>query len=34
MDADTTFNGSRHIVTDPLQLKPGDPLDADLFPLV
>ena len=34
MDADTTFNGNRHVVTDPLQLKPGDPLDADLFPLV
>ena len=34
MDADTTFNGSKHVVTDPLQLKPGDPLDADLFPLV
>ena len=34
MDADTTFNGSRHVVTDPLQLKPGDSLDADLFPLV
>ena len=34
MDADTTFNGSRHVVTDPLQLKPGDPLDTDLFPLV
>ncbi len=34
MDADTTFNGSKHVVTDPLQLKVGDPLDADLFPLV
>lgn len=34
MDADTTYTGSRHVVTDPLHLKPGDPLDADLFPLV
>ncbi len=33
MDADTTFNGNRHVITNPLQLNVGDPLDADLFPL-
>lgn len=33
MDADTTYNGSHHVVTDPLNLKVGDPLDGDLFPL-
>jgi phytanoyl-CoA hydroxylase len=34
MDADTTYNGSRHVITDPLLLKAGDPLDGDLFPQV
>ena len=34
MDADTTFNGNAHVVTDPLKLKIGDPLDNELFPLV
>ncbi len=33
MDADTTYNGNKHVITDPLQLKVGDPLDGDLFPL-
>lgn len=33
MDADTMFNGSRHVITDPLQLKVGDPLDGELFPM-
>lgn len=32
MDADTTYNGNRHVVTDPLNLQIGDPLDGDLFP--
>jgi ectoine hydroxylase-related dioxygenase (phytanoyl-CoA dioxygenase family) len=32
MDADTTFNGNSHVITDPLHLKVGDPLDGDLFP--
>jgi phytanoyl-CoA hydroxylase len=34
MDADTTFNGSKHVVTDPLNLQVGQPLDGELFPLV
>jgi len=34
MDADTTFNGNKHVVTDPLGLKVGDPLDGELFPAV
>jgi phytanoyl-CoA hydroxylase len=34
MDADTTYNGSRHVVTDPLGLKTGDKLDGPLFPRV
>jgi phytanoyl-CoA hydroxylase len=33
MDADTTFNGSAHVVTDPLKLAVGQPLNQDLFPL-
>jgi ectoine hydroxylase-related dioxygenase (phytanoyl-CoA dioxygenase family) len=33
MDAGTRFDGKGHIVTDPLGLSPGDPLDGDLFPL-
>ncbi len=34
MDADTTFDGKRHVVTEPLNLQVGDPLDGELFPLV
>jgi ectoine hydroxylase-related dioxygenase (phytanoyl-CoA dioxygenase family) len=34
MDADTTFNGQAHVVTDPLNLKVGQVLDQDLFPLL
>ena len=34
MDADTTFNGNKHVITDPLKLNVGDPLDGALFPLV
>ncbi len=34
MDADTTYNGKPHVITDPLNLKAGDPLDGDLFPKV
>ncbi|MEV6411605.1 phytanoyl-CoA dioxygenase family protein [Kribbella sp. NPDC051718] len=32
MDAATQYNGHPHPVTDPLSLKPGDPLDGDTFP--
>lgn len=32
MDADTTFTGSQHQVTDGLGLRPGDPLDGEVFP--
>ena len=34
MDADTTFNGNPHVVTAPLNLKVGDPLDGELFPRI
>lgn len=34
MPEGTTFNGARHIVTDPLGLKVGDPLTGALFPAV
>jgi phytanoyl-CoA hydroxylase len=30
----TTYNGAKHMVTDPLNLKVGQPLIQDLFPLV
>jgi phytanoyl-CoA hydroxylase len=33
MDEGTTYAGRPHVVTDPLGLSPGDPLDGDLFPL-
>lgn len=32
MDADTTYDGKRHVVTDGLGLEPGDRLDGELFP--
>ena len=32
MDADTTYSGQPHVVTDPLALTPGSPLDHDHFP--
>jgi phytanoyl-CoA hydroxylase len=32
MDAETTFTGAGHVVTDPLGLRPGDPLDGETFP--
>lgn len=34
MPAYTTYSGASHIVTDPLGLKVGDPLDGELFPVV
>lgn len=30
----TTFDGTRHVVTEPLNLKPGDKLVGEMFPLV
>lgn len=33
-DAETTYTGKRHVVTDPLQLQAGRGLDGELFPLV
>ena len=32
MDEATTYDGSAHVVTDPLGLTPGDPLDGETFP--
>ena len=32
MDRDTTYSGARHVVTDPLNLKPGDRLDGEVVP--
>jgi phytanoyl-CoA hydroxylase len=34
MDAETQFAGRGHVVTDPLHLNVGDPLDGELFPRV
>lgn len=34
MPADTIYTGARHVVTDPLDLQPGVPLDGESFPLV
>jgi len=34
MPDNTTFDGQKHIVTDPLNLTVGDPLNSELFPLV
>lgn len=34
MDQTTTYNGKKHIVTDPLALEEGVPLAGDLFPPV
>lgn len=34
MDAATTYAGRPHVVTDPLGLAPGQPLDGELFPPV
>lgn len=34
MDADTTYTGARHVVTDPLGLKVGDLLSGEFFPRV
>lgn len=33
MDASTQFNGSSHVVTNPLHLTPGQTLEGELFPL-
>jgi ectoine hydroxylase-related dioxygenase (phytanoyl-CoA dioxygenase family) len=33
IDAGTMYSGARHVVTDALELKPGDVLDGELFPL-
>ena len=30
----TNFDGQKHIVTDPLNLTVGDPLNGELFPFV
>lgn len=30
----TTYSGKRHIVTDPLELAVGDPLEGELFPVL
>ena len=32
MDQTTTYVEKNHVVTDPLGLRPGDPLEGDLFP--
>jgi phytanoyl-CoA hydroxylase len=34
MDAETTYSGKAHVVTDPLGLTEGQPLDTELFPKV
>jgi phytanoyl-CoA hydroxylase len=34
MDSDTTYNGNPHVITDPLNLRIGAPLDGDSFPKV
>jgi phytanoyl-CoA hydroxylase len=34
MDAETTYSGNAHVVTDPLGLKVGDRLDGEMFPLM
>ena len=32
MDAATTYTGAKHVITDPLGLAVGAPLDGSLFP--
>jgi phytanoyl-CoA hydroxylase len=32
MDATVRYTGRRHVVTDPLELQPGQPLEHELFP--
>lgn len=32
MDAETTYTGESHVITDPLELAQGAPLDGPLFP--
>jgi ectoine hydroxylase-related dioxygenase (phytanoyl-CoA dioxygenase family) len=34
VDKTTTFSGARHVITNPLELKAGQELSGDLFPLV
>jgi hypothetical protein len=34
IDANTRFNGARHVVTNPLSLSPGQMLEGELFPRV
>lgn len=34
IDAETTFDGRVHVVTEPLSLKPGDRIEGELFPAV
>ena len=34
MDDQTTFNGVNHVITDPLNLQKGQPLDGEMFPRV
>lgn len=33
MDAETLYSGAKHVITDPLALDKGAPLDGPLFPL-
>ena len=33
-DITTTYSGKAHVVTDPLKMEPGDPLEGVLFPAV
>jgi hypothetical protein len=34
MDAQTTYTGARHPVTDPLKLQAGQVLSGEMFPLI
>ena len=34
MPGETTYSGKRHVVTDPLGLAVGAPLEGELFPLL
>ena len=34
LDADTTYDATKHVVTDPLGLAPGEKLDGALVPRV
>ena len=32
MDAETTYTGAKHVITDPLGLTPGEVLAGEMFP--